>query len=279
MSELFLPAEFAAMFMALVVPVLGVLYAFPRTFRLRSPGSRVAGLRLLVGAIVAVDASLQFLPGAPPQVAYLLVVGAGQDQPTISWWFSYWAGVIGGDPGLWWYGTGILTAALATCLILGVARRLAYVVGFLFGLMLWAVPNGFGGPYAAPNTDVGAGLLYAVLFLMLLQMDSVSGPARWTGDAALERRWPGWRWLGGPAFHRWLPKESPREEETRTPHVAESPPSIRGPASERRARVTDVLPREWAWDTVSAGSSPARASSATGTRGSAGKATRRELER
>ena len=64
------------------------------------------------------------------------MIGAGQEQPALSGWFSYWASVIASDPGFWWYGTGILTACLATCLILGVVRRLAYVVGFLFGLML-----------------------------------------------------------------------------------------------------------------------------------------------
>ena len=229
MSELFVPAEFAAMAMAFAAAALGVLYAFPKTFDLRSPGLRAAGLRLLVGSILAVDATLQFLPGAPPQLAYLLVVGAGQDQPALSWWFSYWAGVIAGNPGLWWYGTGVLMAILATCLILGLARRLAYVIGFLFGLMLWAIPNGFGGPYSAPNTDIGAGLLYAVLFLILLQVDSVSGPARLAADATLERRWPTWRVIGGGSHRRRLPQNT-REERTERPQpTAESSSASRLP--------------------------------------------------
>ncbi len=203
------------MFMAVVAVVLGVLFAFPTTFRLRSPGRRVAFLRLLVGTVLAVDATLQFLPGASPQVAYLLVVGAGQEQPALSGWFSYWASVIAGDPGFWWYGTGILMACLATCLILGVARRLAYVTGSFFGLLLWAIPNGFGGPYVAPHTDVGAGLLYALLFLFLLQMDSVSGPVRLAGDVMLERRWPKWRVLGGRSFRPLPPPESYERRVTR----------------------------------------------------------------
>jgi uncharacterized membrane protein YphA (DoxX/SURF4 family) len=211
MTVWFVPAEVTAVVVALAAAVLGALFAAPETFRLRSPGGRTACLRLLVGAILAGDASLQFLPGAPPQLAYLLVVGAGQGQPSLSWWFSYWAAVIAGDPGLWWYGTGVLLALLATCLILGLARRLAYVVGFLFSLMLWAIPNGFGGPYAVPNTDIGAGLLYAVVFLLLLQMDSVSGPARLSVDAALERRWPRWRVIGGASLRR-LPAENVHEE-------------------------------------------------------------------
>ena len=231
MSELFVPAEFAAMVLALAAVVLGPLFAFPETFRLWSPGSRVACLRLLLGGILAMDATLQFLPGAPPQLAYLLVVVAGQNQPALSWWFSYWASVIAGDPGLWWYGTGVLMAFLATCLILGVARRLAYVVGFLFSVMLWAIPNGFGGPYAAPNTDIGAGLLYAVLFLILLQVESVSGPARLTADATLERRWPRWRVIGGASLRR-RPPENTREEERGPPQpTSESPSAALLPAT------------------------------------------------
>lgn len=211
------------MIMAVAAVILGVLFAAPDTFHLRSPGGRVACLRVLVGAILAVDASLQFLPGAPPQLAYLLVVGAGQEHPSLSWWFSYWAGVIAQDPGFWWYGTGVLMAFLAACLILGVARRLAYVVGFFFSLLLWAVPNGFGGPYAAPNTDIGAGLLYAVLFLVLLQIDSVSGPARLAADAALERRWPRWRVVGGASLRRRPPESEQGGGGRRPQSPAESP--------------------------------------------------------
>jgi hypothetical protein len=215
MSSQFLPAELTAILLAFVALALGVLFASPERFRLQSPGSRVTALRLAVGTILAVDATLQFLPGAPPQLAYLLVVGAGQDQPSLAWWYSYWVGVIAQNPGFWWYGTGVLTASLAACLILGVARRIAYVVGFAFGLSLWAIPNGFGGPFVAPNTDVGAGLLYALLFLFLLQMDSVSGPVRLAGDVMLERRWPKWRVLGGRSFRPLPPPESYERRVTR----------------------------------------------------------------
>lgn len=242
MSELFVPAEFAAVIMALAAAVLGVLFAFPGAFRLRAPGIRVACLRVMVGAILAVDATLQFLPGAPPQLAYLLVVGAGQDQPSLSWWFSYWASVIAGDPGLWWYGTGVLMAILATCLILGVARRLAYVVGFLFSLMLWAIPNGFGGPYAAPNTDIGAGLLYAVLFLILFQVDSAASPARLAADTTLERRWPKWRVIGGGSLGRRLPQNTGEDRTEHPQPTAESPSAGRLPltpsSSETATRVS-----------------------------------------
>lgn len=197
MTAALLPGEVAAALLAALAGILGLLFSSPATFHLRSSGDRAAVLRIVVGAILAFDATLQFLPGSPPVLAYLLVVGAGQDLPSLGWWFSYWAQVIGRDPGFWWYGTGVVSALLAACLIFGFARRLAYGVGVLFGFLLWAVPNGFGGPYAAPNTDIGAGLVYAVAFLTLLLTDSASGPTWFAADTRLERRWPRWRWIGG----------------------------------------------------------------------------------
>jgi uncharacterized membrane protein YphA (DoxX/SURF4 family) len=194
---LFMPAEVTAVIVAIAAVGLGVLFAAPETFRLRTPGGRVAMLRILVGAVWATDATLKFLPRAPPELAYWLVVGSGQDQPSLSWWFSYWEGTIAASPTLWWYGTGALEALLAMALLLGFARRFAYLGGFLLSLALWAIPEGFGGPYLPSTTDVGAGLLYALVFLMLLQMDSVSGPARFAVDSSIGRRWPAWRVIGG----------------------------------------------------------------------------------
>ena len=226
MTVLFLPAEVLAVFVAISAAGLGVLLTAPETFRLRSPGGRVALLRVLVGALWATDATLKFLPRAPPVLAYWLVVGAGQDQPGLSWWFSYWAGVVGSNPALWWYGTGALEALLATALLLGFARRSAYVAGFLLSLSLWAIPEGFGGPYRSSTTDVGAGLLYALLFLMLLQMDSVSGPARYAVDAALGRRWPSWRFIGGGSSRVVSAHGSESREQASPPLVAD--PIIEG---------------------------------------------------
>jgi uncharacterized membrane protein YphA (DoxX/SURF4 family) len=236
MTDLFLPAEYFAVFAAAVTLGLGVLFAAPDRFHLRSPGGRAALVRILVGAIWATDASLKFLPGAPPKLAYWLIVGVGQDQPSLSWWFSYWAAVVGGNPSLWWYGTGALEALVATALLLGLARRFAYLGGFVLGLALWAIPEGFGGPYLPSTTDVGVGLLYAVVSLMLLQMDSVSGPARLAVDPTIERRWRGWRVFGGPALSRGSPGirsgtrtlPEPFTTEARVDEDLESPP-ITGP--------------------------------------------------
>ena len=47
--------------------------------------------------------------------------------------------------------------------------NLTCVVGILWSLAIWAIPEGFGGPYQpGQNTDVGTALLYALLFAVLL---------------------------------------------------------------------------------------------------------------
>lgn len=200
MSSPVVPLEFLALVLGSVTATLGVVFTMPQTFCLRSPGSRVAALRILVGVIWAGDATLKFVPGAPPLVAYYLVWGQAQLQPSLAGWFSFWAGTVAANPAFWWYGAGAFEGLLAACLVLGLARRVVYLGGFAFSLGLWAVPEGFGGPYDLATIELGVGLASAVVFLLLLQMDSTSGPARWTADVALERRWLKWKIVGGPAF-------------------------------------------------------------------------------
>jgi len=57
-----------------------------------------------------------------------------------------------------------------------------YVAAALYGIGLWAIPEGSGGPYPHSATDVGSGILYAVVFAALYQLDTFPTRARgrWT---------------------------------------------------------------------------------------------------
>jgi hypothetical protein len=49
---------------------------------------------------------------------------------------------------------------LACALIAGFARRVTYTIGFAYGLFVWSVAEGFGGPYVpGTSTDVGAAII------------------------------------------------------------------------------------------------------------------------
>jgi len=92
-------------------------------------------------------------------------------------------------------------------LLIGFARRLGYIGAIVFSLAVWAIPEGFGGPYSAKAvpTDVGTGIIYAVVFAALYGLETLAGPASWSVDTALEQRIPWWHTVaepGDPAARR-----------------------------------------------------------------------------
>ena len=92
------------------------------------------------------------------------------------------------------YTVGILEILLGVALIAGFMRKVAYLGGVVLSLLIWAVPEGFGGPYAGGTggTDVGAGVVYALLFLGLIVISATYGPSRYSLDHLIERRYPPW---------------------------------------------------------------------------------------
>ena len=90
-------------------------------------------------------------------------------------------------------GPGIETL-IAAALLLGVARKFTYAAGAVFSLLIWAIAEGFGGPYSSSSTDVGAGIVYALVFAFLLVVDVYgSATAPHTIDDRIEGR-IGWWW-------------------------------------------------------------------------------------
>lgn len=88
-----------------------------------------------------------------------------------------------------------LEFALAFALIAGFLRKTAYVGGIALSLLIWAVPEGFGGPYEPGTFDVGVGIVYALGLLTLLSLEASREANRGTIDAWIERRIPAWsRW-------------------------------------------------------------------------------------
>ena len=149
-------------------------------------------LRIVFGIIWAIDGSLKFAPGLAPAFPGM-IQDAGSGQPAwLQGWFSFWATQTSSDPALWVYLTGTLELAVAFALIMGFARKLAYGGGVVLSLFIWAVPEGFGGPYGPGATDIGTGIIYAFAFLLFMVVNATYGPSRYSLDRLLERRWPGW---------------------------------------------------------------------------------------
>jgi thiosulfate dehydrogenase (quinone) large subunit len=150
-------------------------------------------LRLAFGIVFAINAVLKWLPGY--RDSYLSQLkDVAQGQP--SWlhgWFHFWVTLQSGAPSFWADLTGVTETALALVLLLGVARRPGYLVGAGYMLLVWAVGEGFGGPYVSGSTDVGTGIIYTLLFLTMFVYAAPSLQERLSVDRLLAARHAGWR--------------------------------------------------------------------------------------
>lgn len=53
---------------------------------------------------------------------------------------------------------------LAIGLIGGLFSNVTYIVGIILSLVIWTTAEGFGGPYDASTADVGAAIIYVLVF-------------------------------------------------------------------------------------------------------------------
>jgi uncharacterized membrane protein YphA (DoxX/SURF4 family) len=150
-------------------------------------------LRLAFGVVWAINAVLKWLPGY--RDTYLTQLkGVAQGQPSfLHGWFHFWITLQSGAPSFWADLTGVTETVLALVLVLGVARRPGYLVGAGYMLLVWAVGEGFGGPYVSGSTDIGTGIIYTLLFLTLFTFAAPASEERFSIDRLLAARHAGWR--------------------------------------------------------------------------------------
>ncbi len=55
-------------------------------------------------------------------------------------------------------------AGCAIGLIFGLFSTLSYIIGVLLSVVIWTTAEGFGGPYTAGSTDIGAAIIYVLVF-------------------------------------------------------------------------------------------------------------------
>ena len=161
--------------------------------------------RLMFGVVWLIDGALKFTSGFVNTFP-TAVQTAQTNAPTwLSGWYAFWLAQANANPTLIVYTVGVLELLLGIALLAGFLRKLAYLGGVVLSLLIWAVPEGFGGPYAGGTggTDVGAGVVYALLFLGLIVISATYGPSRYSLDHLIERRYAGWARLAefGPAPH------------------------------------------------------------------------------
>jgi uncharacterized membrane protein YphA (DoxX/SURF4 family) len=159
----------------------------------RHVGSLKTAIRIVFGVVWAIDGALKFQPGFADSLPQM-ISDAGQGQP--GWlqpWFAFWSQTVSGNPAFFTTTIGLFELAVAVALLVGFMRKVAYTGGIFLSLIIWSVPEGFGGPYGPGSTDIGTGVIYAFVFLLLMVINATFGPSRWSLDFAIERRWPAWK--------------------------------------------------------------------------------------
>jgi nitrite reductase (NO-forming) len=160
---------------------------------------RYCWVRIGVGLIWGIDATLKWLPGFRHQYA-AMIADAAQGQPRwLSGWFTFWNQAIAYAPATFAVVIALAETAICLSLILGLAQRLGFGFGIVFALLVWGVGEGFGGPYASGATDIGAAIMYAVTLAAL--WIAVPRAVRTAAPAADHRlaRYPALRWA---TFHQ-----------------------------------------------------------------------------
>ena len=121
-------------------------------------------LRIVFGIVWGIDAWFKWQPDFVNNfVTYLNGAQDGQPWP-IHHWIVFWINTVGIDPTFFAYATAVGETAIASALILGAFTNLTAVVGIVLSTVIWSTAEGFGGPYTAGSTDIGAAIIYVLVF-------------------------------------------------------------------------------------------------------------------
>jgi len=158
----------------------------------------VALLRIIFGLIWGIDAALKWQPAF--RSGFLSQIqGAASGQPSwLNGWFNFWVHLLSHNPHVFAVIVAIIESLIAIALVFGIARRTTYLSATVFSLLIWAIPEGFGGPYTATSTDIGTGIIYAIVFLSLFGLDRLAVKSAWSLDNYITKALPWWSVLAKP---------------------------------------------------------------------------------
>ena len=130
------------------------------SWRMKSMGI----LRITFGLVWAVDAWFKWQPGFINNFSSYLT-GSLDGQPGwVQGWITFWINIVKVDPHVFAHLVAIGETAVAIGLIFGLFSNLSYIVGILISVVIWTTAEGFGGPYTAGSTDIGAAIIYVLVF-------------------------------------------------------------------------------------------------------------------
>lgn len=150
-------------------------------------------LREIFGLIWLIDAYYKWQPSFPFQFSSLLKDASTNQLPILKTWYDFWITLSSSHLEFLTYSVALSESYFALALILGFAGKTTYVLGALFSLMVWSLGEGFGGLHEANPIDLGAAVMYSLMFLALFTLNYYSGSSEFSLDALIEKRFPLWR--------------------------------------------------------------------------------------
>ncbi len=166
------------------------------------PALAGAALRVAFGIIWVINAAFTWTPKfAANYVGYLH--NAADGQPAWSaFWFNTWIDIVTPRAELFLWLTRLATTALAFALLFGFGRRTVYVLGALYSLLVWSTAEGFGGPYAVGGSNMGVGIIYFLLFAVLIAINNRAGTSPYSFDYYIEKTWRPWGIIAEWAYNK-----------------------------------------------------------------------------
>jgi nitrite reductase (NO-forming) len=157
----------------------------------------ITTIRVIFGLIWVIDAVLKWLPGFRKDFM-MEIMGAAQNQPHwLNWWFNFWMNPMMNHAQLFAYLTAVIESLIAVAVLIGFARKSTYISAAVFSILIWGIGEGFGGPYVSGATDIGTGIIYAVVFYALYQLERAV-PNSWSADRYIARVLPWWHVVANP---------------------------------------------------------------------------------
>ena len=124
-------------------------------------------LRIVFGFVWLIDAVFKWSPMFINNFTNYLT-DAAQGQPQIvQAWINMWVKGVGVDPHFFAIVVALGETAIALGLIFGLFTKGAHISGMAMSLVIWSTAEGFGGPYQAGSTDIGAAIIYLIVHIAL----------------------------------------------------------------------------------------------------------------
>lgn len=126
-----------------------------------------AVLRIVFGIVWAIDAYFKWQPAFMDNFTSYLLEGAQGQGTLVQGWINLWVHTVGVNPHLFAIIVALGETAIAIGLLSGLLTKIAMSGGIALAFVIWSTAEGFGGPYMAGSTDIGAAIIYVLLFFAL----------------------------------------------------------------------------------------------------------------